>query len=361
MKTIVWIVGILFLAALPGIAADEAAKPAAAGKHVVYVSNLMSHTLSIVDLDGKGEFHNIEIGRYPIFSALHPTDPDKLIVSLHNYERSDEDDGLVLVDLRRERVVKKVGFPGPGMPSGFVHDAKRNRIYVADENLNRVFALDGITLDPIFDLPAGLIPVHVDISADGHWLAVTNRKSADLYVYDLDKTLIDAKEGIGTVHLGRPPACRWGDDGETAGKCSHPLDIKFGAEPDICYVTDYEMRQLLCVDVRKREVIARVDLPNIPFDFTLDRAKKRAYICLLDGDAVAVVDLAQRRIERVISGLGGGPIHCVPDEERQQLIVGCWGGMRSGGIHLVDLKTDRVLKSLPLKDAAASIGLTLGK
>jgi len=40
-----------------------------------FVSNLMSHTLSVVDLDGQSGFRNFNVGRYPIFSSLHPHDP----------------------------------------------------------------------------------------------------------------------------------------------------------------------------------------------------------------------------------------------------------------------------------------------
>lgn len=340
---------------LIGVLADSAPSEARP-RRVAYVSNLMSHTLAVVDLDGEGEVRNLDIGRYPIFSSRHPTDPTKLVVALHNYERRDDEDGLVLFDLRREKVVKKTPFPGPGMPSGFVYDAKRNRIYVADENLNRVFALDGITLDPIFDLPAGLVPVHVDLSPDSRWLVATNRKSADLYVYDLDQVL--PKEGAGSIHLGRPPRPHW-DPEESAGACSQPIDVRFGKEPGLCYVTDFDMKQLLVVDISKRDVVARISLPGTPFDFVLNREKTLAYICHVDGDSISVVDLQQRKVVGEITGLASNPIHCVLDEEAGQLVVGCWGGAKSGGIYLVDLKTLKVVRHFPLPGAAASIGITI--
>ncbi len=352
------------LALFLGLAAQgfpaETKAPEAARRRIAYVSNLMSHTLSVVDLDGSGDFHNVEIGRYPIFSALHPTDPAKLVVALHNYERTENDDGLVLVDLRKEKVLKKVPFPGAGMPSGFVHDAKRNRIYVADENLNRVFVLDGITLDPIFDFPAGLIPVHVDLSPDGRWLVATNRKSADLYVYDLDDIQHDAKNGIYSIHLGRTPGPDW-DAAEPGAPSCHPVDVKFGADPALCYVTDFDGKQLLCVDIRKREVVGRVAFAHAPFDLALNREKTLAYVCHVDGESVSVVDLARREVVREIAGLATNPIHCVVDDERDQLVVGCWGGTREGGIYLVDLKTFQVLRRFPLTGAAASIGITVAR
>jgi DNA-binding beta-propeller fold protein YncE len=328
-------------------------------KRLALVSNLMSHTLAVVDLDGPGNIRNFDIGRYPIFSSLHPNDPTKLIVALHNYDRLDDQDGIVLFDIRREKIVKKVPIPGVGMPSGFVYDRKRNRIYVADENLNRVFVLDGMTLDIIFALPAGLIPVHVDISPDDKWLVVTNRKSADLYVYDLDNILNDTKTGIYSIHLGPAPGCLWDPDEAGSAMTSHPIDVKFGNETNVCYVTDCNTKELLFVDIMKLEVVTRVAFKDMPFDFSLNREKTLAYVCQVGGESIAVVDLVKRKILTEIPGLVSNPIHCVLDEERNQLIVGCWGGARTGGIYVIDLKTYQIQKHFPLEGAAASIGITI--
>lgn len=327
---------------------------------LAYVQNIMSHSVSVIDLDSGREPRRLELGRYPLFSALYPSDPEKLLVTLHNYERSGDDDAMVLFDLRSERVLKRVPFPGPGMPSGFVHDARRNRIYIADENRHRVAALDAATLEPVFELPAGLIPVHVDISPDGRWLAVTNRKSADLYVYDLEDPGRDAKTGIYTIHLGNSPGAAW-EPGAPGEGISHPLDIHFAAEAHLCWVSDMEARQLLVVDILKREIAARIPLNGSPFDFVLDRARRRAYVCLVDGETVAVVDLAARKVAAEITGLRHNPIHCALDEEGGRLVVSCWGGAKEGGVYVVDTRTLKVLRHFPLKGEAASIGITLAR
>ncbi len=325
---------------------------------LAYVQNIMSHSVSVIDLDGDREPRRLELGRYPLYSALSPSGPEKLLVTLHNYERSGDDDAMVLYDLRGERVLKRVPFPGPGMPSGFVHDPRRGRIYVADENRHRVDALDAATLEPVFELPAGLIPVHVDISPDGRWLAVTNRKSADLYVYDLEDPGHDAKTGIFTIQLGRSPGADW-ESGAAGEGVSHPLDIHFAAEENLCYVSDMQARQLLVVDILKREIAGRIPLNGSPFDFALDRARSRAYVCLVDGESVAVVDLAARKVAAEIAGLRLNPIHCALDEEGGRLVVSCWGGAKEGGVYVVDTRTLKVLRHFPLKGEAASIGITL--
>ena len=61
-------------------------------KRLAYVSNLMSHSVSVIDLDSMKWLRDYSFGRYPIFSSLHPRDPAKMILALHNYERREEED-----------------------------------------------------------------------------------------------------------------------------------------------------------------------------------------------------------------------------------------------------------------------------
>lgn len=332
------------------------------GKHRrAYISNLMSHTVSVIDLDTMKWLRDLSFGRYPIFSSLHPHDKMKMILALHNYDRTEDDDVIALIDLKTEKVIKKVPFPGKGIPSGFVYDKKRDRIYIADENTHKVFALDGTTLDLIFDFPAGLIPVHVDISPDCRWLAVTNRKSANLYVYDLDNILKNAKDGIYTIPLGSSPGLLWDTEASGATAFSHPLDVKFGRDNEICYVTDYSARELLVVDIIAQKITDRILFNKTPFDFTLNKERSLAFVCHINGDAISVVDLNKKAIIAEIPDISPNPIHCELDEENGILIAACWGDYRKGGIHIIDLKTYKILKSIFPEGAKASIGITIAQ
>jgi DNA-binding beta-propeller fold protein YncE len=328
-------------------------------RRLAYVSNLMSHTVSVIDLD-KGEWlRDLDLGRFPIFSSLHPRDATKMILALHNYERTEDDDQLVLVDLKTEKIVNRAAFPGVGIPSGFVYDVKRDRIYIADENLHRIFALDGMTLEVLFDFPAGLIPLHVDISPDGRWLAATNRKSANLYIYDLDNVRHAAKDGICVIPLGSAPGISWDPDESGALTFSHPIDVKFGASSGLCYVTDFNAKALLAVDIRKREIVGRVLFEGGPFGLTLNKDRSLAYVCRMEEGAVSIIDLVTMKSTAEIRGVGPEPILCELDEDQGELIVSCWGGYETGGIQIVDLKTRKVIKSVVPAGAKASIGITI--
>jgi len=349
----------LAIGCLLSFAAAGAAEAPRAGR-LAYVSNLMSHTVSVIDLEARRWVRDMELGRYPVYSSLDPHDPARLILALHNYERKESDDAIVRVDRASGRILESVPFPGAGMPSGFVYDAKRDRFYVADENLHRIFVLDGTSLAPLFDLPAGLIPIHVDVSPDGRWLAATNRKSANLYVYDLDEDAArSAKDGIYTIPLGRAPGLHWDADTPDAEPSSHPLDVKFSGDSRTAWVTDSGAMQLLAVDVAAGRVVGRVTLDLPPFDMTLNHDRSLAYVCHVTGDAITVVDLKKRTVAHVIAGLSPNPIHCALDEADGLLVAAGWGADRAGGVHLVDLKTLKVLQTIRPEGAKGSIGITI--
>jgi len=62
-----------------------------------------------------------------------------------------------------------------------------------------------------------------------------------------------------------------------------------------------------------------------------------------------------------ITGLGPEPINCELDEERGQLVVACWGGFETGGIHVVDLKSRKIVRTVIPPGAKASIGITIAR
>jgi DNA-binding beta-propeller fold protein YncE len=343
------------------------ARPGAAGARTAYVCELFGGTVSVVDLDRLAWRRDLAVGPYPVFAALAPHDSTRLLVTLHNYGREEDGDALIAVDRDAAAdsgaavIVARVGWPGPGMPSGFVFDPRRDRLYIADENLHCVHVHDATSLAWLFDLPAGLVPVHVALSPDARRLVVTNRKSADLTVYDLDRPRVEARDGIGVLHLGAAPRGDWTPGAGDSTAVSHPLDVHFASDTALCYVTDMTRNALLVVDLERWVVTARVPLAASPFDFAVDRAGALAYVCLYGGDGVAVVDLAARRVVRTIGGFGAHPMHCALDEDAGRLVVTCWGDDRSGSVHAVDLKADRPPVRVAVPGAKASIGLALAR
>lgn len=310
-----------------------------------YVCNLLSDTVSVIDIKNNTLVKNINVGKFPVFSLVCPHDQRKLIVSLHNYKRTKSEDLLVLVDLETGRVIKSISYPGVTIPSGIMYDGKRDTLYVADENdQGYIHVHDGKTLKLLGSLPAGRATVHLDISSDGRYLAATNRFSADLYVYDLDKPL-SAQKGI-SIALGHPQKC-------------HPFDVKFSGNPDICYVTDFNTGELLVVDIAGRSVTDRLKVGSRLFGMALDKAENTAYVCDLNKNSIYTIDLGSKRLVGEITGLEGMSSHCAINEKEHQLVASCQGGSVGGAVHIIDLETKEVTATIVDEKIQGSIGVTI--
>ena len=250
-----------------------------------YVSNLESGTVSVIDLESRA-VKNIDVGSYPVFSFLHPHDRTKLIVTLHNYKQKENEGALELVDLRASGK-QTFSFQGIAMPSGMAYDKERDTLYVADENMDRIYVHNGKTLEQRRSrFKAGSKPVHVDISSDGRYLAITNRFSANLSLFELDKKHVNANRRI-SIDLRH-------DD---LSYC-HPYDVMFSRDPYICYVTDFGKIQdplsfpggLMIVDVKRRIVTNHIRVGNNPFGIALDKTGTTAYVCNFGGSSVSIVE-----------------------------------------------------------------------
>jgi YVTN family beta-propeller protein len=311
-----------------------------------FVCNLMSEMLSLIDLETR-TVTNVHVGTNPVFSVVNVHNPDEAIVSLHNYDRKDDEGYVVLVDLEANDVKKRVLHPGPAMPSGIVYDKKRDIIYVADENVDRIYAHDAKTLDVVSYLDAGRAPVHVDISLDNRHLVATNRLSADLCVYDLQLKAPTATNR-GVIRLGQAPSC-------------HPYDVKFSKRGKICYVTDFAANTLLVVDIRKHRVTDRVEVGASPFGMTLSADGTTAYVCNLGGNSVSITDLKAKTVISEITGIDGAPSHCVIDESHHQLLVTCQGGTTNGSVQVFDLHTEELVSTIVDSMIQAPIGISLDR
>lgn len=316
-------------------------------QEMVYVSNLMSGTVSVIDPGKRELIKNIRVGKYPVFSLGYPPDPGKILVTLHNYEKKKGGGRLLLVDPAGGRIIRKIIYPGIAVPSGMVYDHRRDVLYVPDENLNRIWIHNGKTLDLTSYLAAGTAPAHADITRDGDHLVVANRLSSDLSICDLEGSGRAQDAPITTFSLGGTP--------DTS---CHPYDIKCSAAPSLCCVTDFNTGDLLIADMEGERVADRIRLGTRSFGLALDSTGGKAYVCNMGSGSVSVVRLDSRKKAGEITGLCT-PCHCVLDEQGGQLVVTDQGGDAACSVHFISLATKQIIRTITDRMIRSPIGVTL--
>ncbi len=302
--------------------------------------------ISVIDLESRTLTKNIKVGKFPVFSLVYPHDRRKLIVTLHNYTLTEGGGSLELVDLQTGKVIQEEPYPDIAVPTGMVYDGKREALYVADENepYGYVHVHDGKTLKLLYSLPAGRATAHMDISSDGRHLVATNRHSANLSVFDLEKNPVTAQNAI---PLGDPNTC-------------HPYDVKFSGNPDICYVTDFKTGELLVVDIAGRIITDRIKVGEWLFGMALDKVGTTAYVCDLKSNSVFMVDIGSKKVDKITLPEGKSS-HCAMDEKGHLLVVSCHGDPADGpsSVHIIDLIRKTAVATIVDEKLLVSFGVTI--
>jgi DNA-binding beta-propeller fold protein YncE len=135
--------------------------------------------------------------------------------------------------------------------------------------------------------------------------------------------------------------------------------VKFSAVPSVCCVTDFNTGELLIVDIAGQRVTDRIRLGHRSFGMALDEGEERAYVCNIDSGSVSVIGLDKRKKVGEIRGFGK-PYHCAIDEKGRQLIVTDQKGAADHSVHIIDLATERITRTITDRMIRSPIGVTLG-
>lgn len=163
----------------------------------VYVSNLASHTLSVVDLAAGIVVRTIPVGRSPMDVVVHPGSRDIYVVHV------DSRDLWVILGGPFSEYIHKI--PLGGRPGGIAVDPRTSVIYVVDNDHARLVALDPST----YSLPwreelgphASATDLQLDLSVGRAGRAVIPAQTGNVVVIvDLHRQRV-----IRTVTVGATP------------------------------------------------------------------------------------------------------------------------------------------------------------
>lgn len=266
------------------------------------------------------------------------------------YVSSEQSAEVVVVDPVRATVVARI--PVGKRPRGLKLSHDGSQLYVAQSGSPRAGpgvdesqlpaadrAADGIGVVDrasrrwVRTLPAGQDPETFDLSRDGKRLYISNEETAELSVLDIRAGKIVQRVGVGKQPEGvsmRPDGavvyvtCEEDDIVAAvdvakgaliaripAGK--RPRAIAFTQDGALAIVTNELDSSLTMFDTKTHRVLATVPLaaaeaPNLrPMGAVLSADGKRMFVSTGRGGAVAVIDVAARKLERVIANVGARP------------------------------------------------------
>lgn len=197
---------------------------------------------------------------------------------------------VAVMDIKTSRVIARIRDHIQN-PHGVFYSPELNRLFVTDGGAGNVKVYDGKTFTLQTTIPAG---------------------AADSLAFDPSTKLLYAGYG-----------------GDEAG-------MKHSA--------------LAVIDVATARKIGDIAVDSISIDGpAIDPAHHRLYLEMTDKNAVAVVDLVQRRVIATWSiGQSRNNMATAVDPQHHLLYVGCRDGDMRGSIAVLDLSNGKVLKRLPI-------------
>jgi YVTN family beta-propeller protein len=174
---------------------------------LVYVSNELSGTVSVVDPVARRVVATISVGKRPrgirasadgrtVFVALSGSPVGGPGIDESQLPPPDrEHDGIGVIDVRERRLVRVLN--GGSDPEQFAISADGKRMFVSNEDAGQVTVLEIDSGAIVKTIPVGGEPEGVDRSPDGNWVYVTSEADNRVFVIDSERLEVARRIDVG--------------------------------------------------------------------------------------------------------------------------------------------------------------------
>lgn len=287
----------------------------------VYVANMDSHTISVIDggslapvatIDAKGKnthdlFLTADGGR--LFATnmgtgdltVVDTSTNRVIAivatgkTTHSIAISPNgeelwvnaggEDHIPIVSTSDFKVIGKVPLGEPIATGHIWFSLDSNTAWVTSPKLSQVFVVDVAGRKVIQRIGVGKSPTFVQVTKDGKEIWGTNTGESSIYVID------SASKKVTTIEIGKMP--------------QHLTFVG-----DKVFVTLGGQNEVAALEVRSRKVVSRIPVGKKPHGLWPSSDGSRIFVVHEDGHDMAVIDVATEKVIRTIA-VGKKPIGVV--------------------------------------------------
>lgn len=245
------------------------------------------------------------------------------------YVASQDPSSLSFIDTTTRQVAGTLDL-GPDMAAGLALDSDGRTLYVSYPSANTVSVVDLDTRQVSATIPVGGSPRELVLDAPNHTLYAadyefTESDEPSVLVVDTETNEAISEIAVGVTRI---------EGGGTTNMGPMVLDSTAGA----LYVRG---AVLSVIDIQKREVVSRVEIPRDSGDMALDPAAKSFFLANQSEGTVSVFDTTTREIVRTINA--SSPMQLILDDERHVLYV---TGL-DGSMAIIDTMTRELIRQFP--------------
>jgi YVTN family beta-propeller protein len=249
--------------------------------------------------------------------------------------RDDSADGVAVVDLARGTVMRVL--PAGRDPEAFDVTPDGQTLYVSNEETAEVTVVDVASSRVVRSVKVGREPEGVTVSPDGRFVYVTSEASSEVDVI---------RAGTGDVVARIPTTMR-------------PRAVAFSADGAQAFVTAELGGALHVIDTTSQAAVGQISTGKSgvkPMGIAVAPDGSHVYVANGREGSVAVIDVAARRLERTIEGVGARPWGIAITPDGKKLYVAAMPD-----VAVVDVARGAVIKRIPAGGAPWGVAASRAK
>src|SRR6266550_4667029 len=270
------------------------------------------------------------------------------VVMIVNRDSND----LAFMDIKTKKIIGRV-FLGTNVNPHMVMMSPDGRYVVTGgTRANKAYIIDVRTLKLVKVINVDIAPEHLSFSPDSRWYYQGNPEGDSISVIDrVSLTKIKTIPGL-----------------------VEPLNVTFSSDGSKAYVGNYGAHWVGVIDVRRHELLKKIQIADVPGVAKLDPAKylgeikginipqitndgKLLYAADTDLNVVAKIDPREDKVVKVFR-VGPGPWRPYMSHDGNYLITPNNGDQT---ISIVDLRTDKVAATLEAGENMTGVNFAAGK
>jgi len=329
-----------FAIAQRGAAPAQGAAPAGAASTGVrvYISDETGNAVAVVDPVAGTVLESLAVGKRPRGLKVSGT-AGQLLVALSGSPLAppgtDESklpppdraaDGIGIVDLATHKVLR---IKSGNDPESFDVSPDGKTAYVSNEDAGELTVLDLVGGKIVRRVKVGEEPEGVTVRPDGQVVYVTSEGNGEVIAVNTKTYAVAGRMKTG----------------------DRPRGIAFTADGAIALVTCENDATVYVLDAKLHKVLGSIAVPKPagaptvarPMGIVMSPDSKTAYVTLGRAKAIAVIDVATRKVARTIDDVGDRPWGIGISPNGQKLYTANGG---SGDVSIVDIASGKVDKKI---------------
>ena len=247
------------------------------GTNLIYVANIGSDTVSVIDGSTSSVVATVDVGSGPSAIAVNPS--TNLIYVINTIYSHNINCSVSVIDGSTSSVVHTL-YVGSGL-SDIAVNPSTNLIYVTKPMSNNVLVIDGNTNNVVATVNVTNGPSGIAINPNTNFIYTANVWSVSV----IDRT---TNNEVATVDVGRDA-----------------YNVTVNPSTNLIYVSNKKDDNVSVIDGSTNSVVATVNVGSGPWDIAVNPSTNLIYVANIGSDTVSVIDGSKNSVVRTLCGGSG--------------------------------------------------------